>query len=88
MKIYDNKRINYETILAAKRKDMSAIREILAHYDTYITYHSRRTWYDDYGMPYTHVDEDIKGRIQSKLIQKIIHNFDPTKLSGPAENFV
>ena len=43
MKIYDNKRINYETILAAKRKDMSAIRELLAHYDTYITSHSRRT---------------------------------------------
>ena len=76
----ERKRIPYKIILAAKREDMSAIEEILAHYDTYINYHSRRTLYDEYGMPYTYVDEDIKSRIQSKLLYKIINDFDLTRL--------
>ena len=77
---YEEKRIPYETILAAKREEPSAIKEILAHYDTYINCHSCRILYDEYGVPYTYIDEDIKARIQSKLLQKVINDFDPAKL--------
>ncbi len=76
---HENDRISYETILAAKNGDISAIKEILEHHDSYIDYYSQRTLFDMDGMPYTYFDEEIKSRIQAKLLFRIMNDFDPTK---------
>ncbi len=72
--------IPYVVIIAAKKGDPDAMRQILQHYDTYINACARRRFYDEYGNPYTFVDEDIKNRIQAKLMFQIIYDFDPYKL--------
>ncbi len=72
--------IPYSVIIAAKKGDPDAMRQILQHYDSYINLCSRRRFYDEYGNPYTFVDEDIKNRIHAKLMFQIIYDFDPYKL--------
>lgn len=72
--------IPYQTILAAKAGDSEAMSAILQHYSYYITYYSRRTFYDKYGNRYELVDEDIKQRIEAKLMYQIIYKFDPAQL--------
>lgn len=72
--------ISYQTILAAKAGDSEAMSAILRHYSHYIAYYSRRTFYDKYGNRYELVDEDIKQRIEAKLMYQIIYKFDPTLL--------
>ena len=74
------KPIPYQTILAAKAGDSEAMAAILQHYSRYIIYYSRRTFFDRYGNRYELVDEDIKQRIEAKLIYQIIYKFDPTRL--------
>ena len=71
--------IPYSVIIAAKKGDPDAMRQILQHYDPYIDACSRRRFYDEYDTPYTLVDEDIKNRIQAKLMFQIIYDFDPYK---------
>jgi len=72
--------IPYETILKAKHGDSEAMGEILQHYERYINYNSYREVYDGSTTHYIQIDDEIKARIQTKLIYKIIFNFDPTKL--------
>lgn len=78
------KLVPYKTILAAKNGDTFAMNEILVHYDSYINYYSRRDLCDAAGKPYTYFDEEIKARIQEKLLCKVISDFDPAKL--PKDN--
>ncbi len=75
-----DKLIPYEVIVAAKRGDPDAMCRVLQHYDRYINACSRRRFYDEYGDPYTFVDEDIKNRIHAKLMFQIIYDFDLYKL--------
>lgn len=70
----------YQTILVAKAGDSEAMAAILRHYAHYIAYYSRRTFYDKYGNRYELVDEDIKQRIEAKLMYQIIYKFDSEKL--------
>jgi hypothetical protein len=72
--------IPYRVIVAAKSGDPDAMNEILAHYNNVIEYHSRRTMYDEFGNPHTVIDPEIKDRIQAKIIDKIIYDFDPQRL--------
>lgn len=74
-----SKLIPYQTILAAKAGDSEAMTTIMRHYAHYIAYYSRRTFYDKYGNRYELVDEDIKQRIEAKLMYQIIYKFDPTQ---------
>lgn len=74
------KLVPYTVIIAAKNGDPDAMHKILAHYDRVIDFHSQRTVYDEYGNPRTAVDPEIKCRIQTKIIDKIINDFDPTCL--------
>ena len=69
--------VPYSVILAATQGDPDAVNTILSHYDSYIDYHSRRTLYDEYGNPHSAIDPEIKQRIRAKIIDKIIHDFDP-----------
>lgn len=74
------KLIPYAVIVAAKRGDPEAMQRILRHYDPYINACSRRVLFDEYGNQYTLVDEEIKNRIQAKLMYQIIYDFDPARL--------
>lgn len=76
----NDKLIPYEVIVAAKGGDSEAMRQILRHYEPYITRCSQRTFYDEYGNQYQMVDEEIKNRIQAKLMYQLIYDFDPFKL--------
>lgn len=78
--------ISYETIVAAKSGDAEAMKKILRHYERYVIVHSMRALYDEYGNHYEVIDQDIRQRIEAKLIYQIIHRFDPTKM--PAEESI
>lgn len=71
------KLIPYEVIIGAKNGDSEAMGQILRHYEPYIIRCSQRTLYDEYGNQYQVVDEEIKNRIQAKLMFQIIYDFDP-----------
>lgn len=74
------KLISYKVIVAAKAGDSDAMRQILRHYEPYIIRCSQRTFFDEYGNQYQVVDEEIKNRIQAKLMYQLIYDFDPFKL--------
>lgn len=74
------KKVSYQTIVAAKAGDSLAMAKILRHYSGYINYYSRRTYIDKFGNHYEMVNEEIKQRIEAKLMYQIIDHFDPTKL--------
>lgn len=76
----NHERVPYATILAAKNGDANAMVSIIQHYRSYIAHFSRRTFYDDYGNSFEFVDDEIRQRIEAKLMFSIIYKFDPTKL--------
>ena len=72
--------VPYQTILAAKAGNGEAMGQILKHFAPYIATFSRRSFYDEYGNHYEFVDEDIRQRIEAKLMYQIIYHFDPYTL--------
>lgn len=76
----NKKLVPYTVIVAAKGGDPDAMHKILTHYAKTIDFHSQRTVYDEYGNPHTAIDPEIKQRIQAKIIDKIINDFDPSRL--------
>lgn len=64
--------IAFPIIKAATTGDVDAINAVLKHYEGYITALSSRKLYDDYGNPHLCVDEEIRRRLQTKLITKIL----------------
>lgn len=72
--------IPYQTILSAKAGDPEAIESIMRHYDKYIAYYSKRSYYDKYGNRYELVDQEIKQRIEARMMVLIIEKFDPTQM--------
>ena len=77
--------VPYHTIIATKTGDADALKSILKHYRPYIDCYSRRTFYDEYGKHYEFVDEDIRQRIEAKLLYQIIERFDPSQLPNGEE---
>ncbi len=59
-------------IKAAADGDVEAINYILKHYDGYIAKLATRKFYDEYGQSYYGVDPDLKRRLETKLITKIL----------------
>lgn len=72
--------IPYHTILAAKAGDGEAMATILRHYAPYIIRFSKRSALNDSGNLVETVDEDIRQRIEAKLMYQIIYKFDPNRL--------
>ena len=52
--------------------DVDAINTVLRHYERYILTLSTRTLYDETGTPHLCVDEELKRRLETKLITKIL----------------
>ena len=59
----------YPVILAATKGDPEAMNIVMQHYQSYIAHLSIRKIRDERGNTYYGVDEDLRERLQSKLMQ-------------------
>ena len=64
--------IPYPVIAAAVRGAPETVNQVLDHYSGYIAALSMRRGYDQNGNPRLAVDEDIRRRIETKLIIEIL----------------
>lgn len=62
-------------IQAAMEGDGEALAAVLHHYKGYIRYLAMRPLKDDYGNEYLCVDEDMRLRLEAKLIHSIVTGF-------------
>lgn len=69
------KPIPVPVILAAVSGDTDAIAAVLAHYQNYIRALATRPLKDEYGNEYLCVDEEMRLRLESKLICGIVTGF-------------
>jgi hypothetical protein len=68
----ENQLLPYETIEAATRGDITAINSVLAHFDGYIATLATRTLYDEHGCPCQYLDPELKRRLETKLIVRVL----------------
>lgn len=64
--------VPFPVIVAASKGDAEAVNQVLQHYEGYIISLSTRTLYDEFGNPHICVDENIRRRLQTKLIAAIL----------------
>ena len=62
----------YPVIAAAVGGDPDAVDRVVRHYSSYIAALSMRTSYDENGFPHSQVDEDLRRRLETKLIIAIL----------------
>lgn len=67
----ENRYISYPVLLAAKQGDAEAINTILDYFRGYINSRSLRSIYRPDGSTYMAVDEDIRHRMETTLINAI-----------------
>ena len=67
--------IPFSLIEKAINEDIEAIDYILAHYRNYIIRLSTRVARDENNNEYMYVDDDMRSRLESKLIYSIIKKF-------------
>ena len=64
--------IPYPVIAAAVGGNSEAVNRVIRHYSSYIAALSMRTSYDANGFPRFQVDEDLRKRLETKLIVSIL----------------
>lgn len=62
----------FPVIAAASNGDINAINTVLKHYEGYIAALSTRQLYDENGNPHLCVDPELRRRLETKLITKIL----------------
>lgn len=62
----------FPVILAAIKGDPDAMKIVLQHYASYIAYLSTRKVRDKYGNVYYRIDEDMRERLQAKLMRVVL----------------
>ena len=67
--------IPMSVILAASQGDAEALTALVAHYQGYIRFLATRPMKDAYGNVSCHVDEDMRLRLETKLIYSIVTGF-------------
>ena len=67
----------YPVIAAAVRGEPDAVNKVISHYSGYIATLSTRTSYDAQGYPHSQIDDDLRRRLETKLIIAIL-DFDLT----------
>jgi hypothetical protein len=67
-----SKLLPYPVIVLAAGGDVDAINAVLKHYEGYIAVLATRQLYDGYGNPHLCVDEELRRRLETKLITKIL----------------
>ena len=69
---FENALVPYPVILAASKGDPDAMKMVLQHFSGYIASLSMRKLYDERGNVYYGVDEDIRERLQARLMRAIL----------------
>ena len=64
--------VPYPVIVAASKGDPDAMKIVLQHFSGYIASLSMRKLYDERGNVYYGVDEDIRERLQTKLMRAVL----------------
>lgn len=64
--------VPYPIILAATKGDPEAMKLAVQHFSGYIASLSMRKLYDERGNTYYGVDEDIRERLQAKLMRTVL----------------
>ena len=64
--------VPYPVIVAASKGDPDAMKIVLQHFSGYIASLSMRKLYDERGNVYYDVDEDIRERLQTKLMRAVL----------------
>ena len=64
--------VPYPIILAATKVDPEAMKLVVQHFSGYIASLSMRKLYDERGNAYYGVDEDIRERLQAKLMKTVL----------------
>ena len=62
----------YPVILAATKGDPDAMKIVMQHYASYIAYLSTRKIRDEHGNTYYGIDEDMRERLQARLMRAIL----------------
>lgn len=62
----------FPVILAATKGDPDAMKVVLQHYQSYISYLSMTKIRDENGNTYWGTDEDLQERLQAKLMQAVL----------------
>ena len=79
------KPIPVPVILAAVNGDENALAAVVAHYQKYIRALATRPVKDEYGNEYLYVDEDMRLRLETKLIHTMTQGTLPGGKSGASE---
>lgn len=61
----------YPVIVSAVSGNVDAINVVLEHFAGFISALSTRTMYDEQGKPVVYIDEELRRRLETKLIAKI-----------------
>lgn len=64
--------IPFPIIVAAADSDTKAINQIVKHYSGFIAKRSLRPMKDEYGNHHMVVDETLRGRMETRLIAKVL----------------
>lgn len=67
--------LSVPVILAAADGDESALNAVLGHYRGYIRFLAMRPMKDEYGNEFLCVDEDMRLRLEAKLLYSIVTSF-------------
>jgi len=67
-----NELLSYVVIAKAIAGDVDAVNKVLKHYEGYIAVLAMKRLYDRYGNQYTVVDDDLRRRLETKLITAIV----------------
>lgn len=62
----------YPVILAASKGDPDAMKIVVQHYQSYIAQLSMKKIRDENGNTYYGIDEDLRERLQSKLMRAVL----------------
>ena len=63
----------FPVILAATKGDPDAMKVVLQHYQSYRSYLSMKKIRDENGNTYWGIDEDLRERLQAKLMQAVLN---------------
>lgn len=64
--------LTYPVIIAATKGDPHAMSIVVQQYESYIASLSMRKLRDERGNTYYGIDEDIRGRLRSKLMRAVL----------------
>ncbi len=71
-KLRDIKLLPFPIIRSAAAGNIDAINAVLKHYERYITVLSTKRFYNENGDPHLIVDDELRRRLETKLIIKIL----------------